>query len=963
MITIHPIQPANTARPVLLATVMMAAIALLWHSAGASAMPMQADLRGLGAITATTDADGAMVFACNSTQHADWLLSKLQADLTWDANLGIRQTKLPGGQPTLALAGSGLLALARRGARVYAISGLTPAALAAGLKRLGLGGPDTFFKPVQQRPMSLDFFDLRPISIYYLPLNVLDLAQGWMRYDRSVLSQSADFFARFHFGYSMFGPYFGFDETVDGAENLFPLDYSAAQARAHGSVFMTHLGDYWAPWWMRNRFPHDIIQWDPNVITGWGSIGAMAGTYLSGDASNAAYAYSHQFTSTALRELEKEAGPNLGCYRVAGGGHPGDEMGFHNESTEYMDYDDASQQAFRQWLRDDRRLSLQALGQRWYGDPSHYQSWDQVQIPSNMEFFGAFGRDTFNLLTGWLWRPDSPNAEAEDWQATSYKAGDEWTPTDLAPSLQQLFLFGSLQDKKLRQGSSRVAWFRKEFDPTAWLAAHSGSQVYVVAQVGDTQTEPVDVWLNDDYLGLIKPKTVWAGPIGFKATGLIRRGPNVLCLKVQSGVIRGPVFLTTQEPRRYPYLGRLENARWVDLRDWSAHKLVSGWTREAQSTRGILPDIPLLFCCGGSREYADHFLDLRRQMGIACLHFTGGGSSYMPWWAGYGYVWGGYMTSEEGGTIADPAGLSRELAWMLLDCNGHHNYYYSAVDYMRIEQKTGWLTKNARLLDLCGKATWKKPQVAVLRAARSDLYFPYSASADDWDIGRSSIQATHVQNVYVSEAEVEAGLADDYPVLWDAGTSVMDDRLLSAIESYVRAGGTFVAVSDTGQHDLLQPDTWPIEKLTGFKVVGQRENSMVTVLPGNPVLKRLAGLTFNGNGIAVNWMGQNHLADSSVALAPQDGDGVALARWADGSVAVGMRRLGKGRVVVLGSSFWRSMSDRAGSGVSLNGTVQTTFLNDIFAGLGIRKPADINSEDVWLRCMTTKNGLQDWVMA
>jgi len=30
----------------------------------------------------------------------------------------------------------------------------------------------------------------------------------------------------------------------------------------------------------------------------------------------------------------------------------------------------------------------------------------------------------------------------------------------------------------------------------------------------------------------------------------------VFCLKVQSGLIRGPVFLTTEEPEAYPYLGK-----------------------------------------------------------------------------------------------------------------------------------------------------------------------------------------------------------------------------------------------------------------------------------------------------------------------------------------------------------------------------------------------------------------------
>jgi len=714
---------------------------------------------------------------------------------------------------------------------------------------------------------------------------------------------------------------------------------------------------------MRNRFPKDIVQWDPYMISGWHPGSAMAGTHLSQAASDEAYACAQRFTGEALDALQADAGDNLGCFRPVGGGHPGDELGMHHLSTEFMDYDEAGQQAFRRWLRDERKLDLSALGKRWYDDAGHFRSWDEVRIPHHAEFFGGCGRGTLDLLDGWLWRPDSPTAETEGWGKLEYQPGDEWTPTELAPSMKQLFLFGSATDQELRQGDSRTAWLRREFDATAWLAANPGREVYVVAQVGDPQTQPVEVWLNGSYLGPIRPKTVWCGPIAFKATALIRPGRNVLCLKVRNGLIGGPVFLTTEEPRRYPYLGRGENARWVDLRDWQARKLIQGWTREAAFAREKLPDVPMLFCPGGCKEFWDQFLSLKRELGIACIHYTGGGSSYQPWWAGLGYVWGAYMSSEEGGTISDPNGLSRELAWMLMDGHGHHNYYYDALDYMRLEEQTGWFTKNARLFELYGKATWQKPPVAVLRAARSDLYFPYSALADDWDIGRSSLQAAHYQNLYVTESELSVGLADGYPVLWDAGTSVMDDALLAAIERYVRAGGTFVAVNVTGRHSLLEPGTWPIERLTGFKVLGERQDMHVTVEPDNPLLKHLGGMTFNGNGIAVNWMGLNHLAQGAVALQPPDGDGVVLARWEDGTVAAGMRKLGEGRVIILGSSFWRSMSDRAGNGISLNGTVQTVFLADLLAGLGVPQQADIDSEDVWLRRFTTKNGLQEWIMA
>ena len=67
------------------------------------------------------------------------------------------------------------------------------------------------------------------------------------------------------------------------------------------------------------------------------------------------------------------------------------------------------------------------------------------------------------------------------------------------------------------------------------------------------------------------------------------------------------------------------------------------------------------------------------------------------------------------------------------------------------------------------------------------------------------LQAAHYANVYVTEAEIRAGLVRDYPVVIDAGNSVLDDATLHAVDDYVRDGGTFVAVENTGRHACWSP--------------------------------------------------------------------------------------------------------------------------------------------------------------
>jgi len=89
---------------------------------------------------------------------------------------------------------------------------------------------------------------------------------------------------------------------------------------------------------------------------------------------------------------------------------------------------------------------------------------------------------------------------------------------------------------------------------------------------------------------------------------------------------------------------------------------------------------------------------------------------------------------------------------MLLNGQGHHNFYYSAIDYMRLEEKTGWFSHNRRLLELIGKASWRRPAVAVFRSARNDLYFP-EGMREGSDPGRGMLQAAHYANVYVTRRD------------------------------------------------------------------------------------------------------------------------------------------------------------------------------------------------------------------
>jgi len=124
----------------------------------------------------------------------------------------------------------------------------------------------------------------------------------------------------------------------------------------------------------------------------------------------------------------------------------------------------------------------------------------------------------------------------------------------------------------------------------------------------------------------------------------------------------------------------------------------------------------------------------------------------------------------------------------------------------------------------------------------------------------------------------------------------MDEMMVSDIEKWVRNGGTFVTLAQTGRHTPEKIDSWPISRLTGYKVVkidrlkpdgNVDETGSLQAAPGQTMFAD------SWNGVTANGLHLQKAAD----------DVHDLLLWEDGTVAVGMRPLGKGYVVELGAKF------------------------------------------------------------
>ena len=207
-------------------------------------------------------------------------------------------------------------------------------------------------------------------------------------------------------------------------------------------------------------------------------------------------------------------------------------------------------------------------------------------------------------------------------------------------------------------------------------------------------------------------------------------------------------------------------------------------------------------------------------------------------------------------------------------------------------------------ISLMGQSHFPKAQTAVLYSDREAALtsFPWKSTPNislgtgywKWNIG--SVLRGYFPCDGLSQSSFANGEADPYRVVLDSNTAMMDPSMVADIEKWVRAGGTFVTIAQTGRSTPERADAWPISGLTGYQV-----NRIDRIKPNGTVdetgmLKAAPGQTLYGS----NWDGvvANGLHMQKVASDAQD-----LLLWNDGTVAAGMRPLGKGYVVDLGAKF------------------------------------------------------------
>ncbi|MEI8195310.1 MAG: hypothetical protein WCI73_05325, partial [Phycisphaerae bacterium] len=896
-----------------------------------------AHLRGYGEVTAQLTPTRC-VFTCADVQHADILMGKLLADFCWDAapaaKAGTEVVSADGARRIVVheLPPRGVLVLGRLGNKVVAIDAATPAAAAAaGAKDEILGDPQCAFKPRQDYPVYLDCLDLRAVKFYthaFMSVHGEGAASHWPFLEKIGFKGIS---------YNLGGGMYSEKSPAPGIMNFVNTDFEVKEAERHGGLIVPSFSvGGGIPIWDANRFADSLMQMSPTALEA--DLCLMESYGMSRAAREASGLWSLRET---LRRYQ--VSPAVGGWQIYDG-PAGIEIGANYQ--EATDFSPAGLQDFRYYLRKIKGFDLKTVGQRYRNNPAAFKSWADVMPPDEAAEFGNLDETCLHFRRG-QWQAagtavEPPAADNANWRDIKFP-------------------------EELQTVPATHTFYQIRFDAKTWLAQNPGQEIYLVCgRITAWEPEMTKVWLNHQPLNerMISKPEAPGDSFALKVTGLVQPGANELTLLVPKGKIYSPYFLTIHLPERYPTSDRRLNARHIDLLDWQWYRLGTRHEDLFALARSIDPDRPMTMASGGAWEAADAMADIAVRHSVT-LQNTGREAFYQPWWGRLARVAGCYASCEPSGTTpvdaSKPQSVNRMLGQILMDGDSSLIFYWSLEDYLRAERDTGWFTKNQRVVALVGKTLPLPPDVVLLRSTLPFRYGPARKTPEPlvWDIGRGEINNAHYSWGYASERELQNGLPVGTRFLLDTGSVIMDQSTVAAVEKFVRAGGTFVALHNTGRHDPVDANTWPVSRLTGCKVLPGMPAGKIKFGSNLPILKEWEGREFAGAGAAIDWKANDHALNASVRLQPRDDQVQVLAQWSDGAAAVTCRTLGQGRVITLASTFWRDALDKEGVWVCNN----TRMLKSLLAGFGIAHHSEASQDAIWLNDVTTKNGLENWLIA
>ncbi len=875
------------------------------------------DLRGYGTVTANFK-PGEATFACASAEKADWLYAKLIRDL---ANMDARVRPVTNGAVTLS--GNRPAIVGRRGNAVV---------VRDGTDRTGLAFPEP-----RPYPVFLDNYDLRSHKYYAHPMSSF----------RSYGVETHWPFAKKHniTGFVFHGLSL---ETLEapGVVDYSSIDYEMEAARRAGGAVGLSLGvgSAW-PLWLYNEGPeHTAKMQTATTVEEW-TPGTPTATF-------AGYGRGFDPKKSPVRAFQKEVmarykdHPNLAYWQLYCGAPIGDQFGPAFDGF-LWDASDAAKAAFRDWAK--TKWTLAELGARWHGDATHFKTWDDVVYPQLMDLVGG-DYDTGRLcLSGLAWEwLQTPKGAYGTYPAD---AGAKWVKFHFPPSQRLQFL---------QVGS---AYFRLKNLPGDWLAGKTGQTLYLKAVCSGYDDGILQAWVNGKlfkseplYTASTKMTHLVLPPNTLKGDGtdeIVFQTPDGKSRG--GGRIHGPISLSLSPAENFPYRDKRVNARYVDARAFEYAALKRRNEDMFRFARHIDPDRPLAISGAEWGLFAE-LLPFFGEQGVS-IQTTSIDAFYWPQIVDWGMLYGYYGVAEPSGNLRE-GNYANVYGQQLYNGMSASAMFMEIEMYMDLEKKTGLVSKWASLLRLFGHYLVEQPKFAQMCSIETHAYSTASPQFD-WNLLRGELQCAHYDGLLVTDMELKNGkvTADTIPVVMDM-SDIMTEETVAAIRAYVAAGGTFIATPRSGRHTIFERNVHPLAALSGVRVEDEKRGGKLTFSKTQTLFPEWAGQTIDGDGDAKDWKMRPCSDGAKISVLAKDVEVVAA--WGDGTPAITVRNLGRGRIVTLATGFYRNARDVRGKWFPLRAN---TELAQMMRQLGLKRTVNATQHKVWVRKAISKTGTEDFVIA
>ena len=613
---------------------------------------------------------------------------------------------------------------------------------------------------------------------------------------------------------------------------------------------------------------------------------------------------------------------------------------------------------WREYLREARQFSLEEVTRRYRADAGSFRSWEDVPIPTLKELSGWDPATSIDLLGGWRGRADRGGKAMKEMWFSPETPTDDWTPVDFRD--QTMLLYQRTVNRQLTNPYGGY-WLRRSFAvspdradasylhlPRGW--GHNGHNH------GTFPLEGYEVWVNGKKLAMIS--SVNRSNIGwdlcYDAGPALKTGENLIVINTKGFPLPadyGYAFLGRLGPWVYPDDSEALSARAFDMVRFMEWLNMVELERRMIGIRAGEPYRPMKIMA--PHNYIDAVLDLCERYG-AYPHDTGlAGGMFAPFkYSRYAMTRGLTSSVEPGGPPestpgGSPSGKVRPgiqaMSTRYLMMGTEMVDWVASVEKYSTGKNGEWIAQNRELLRCIGKLELAPPRIGILRVGR-ELRMGITDTSS-WDLGRGSLCSIGRPFLYATLGDLESGRADRFPVLLDSGTTVLSEDEVGALEAYVRQGGTFVALHNTGMHTPEKRFAWPISKLTGLHVATTTWDGAkkIRFTDDQNLWPRLHGTELLSRGLVLS---ASPAADIDV-----------VAQWqgvkdAEGAIAVAVRCLGRGKVVTLGSTFFRQQRDKG----------EFPYLDELLDSIGA--PRESRGNGLWAEPWRSKNGVYDvWTVA